>query len=117
MTMACVGASPLATIEWSSGSRGARAGRARGLVPRVEPETAPLNAFARLAGLVASNDRFLGELRALNARVESARAHLATNPSDPTLGRAYLDRARARRSRVLALLRANRIAAREFLDC
>ena len=76
---------------------------------------APDDAFARLAGLVTANDRYLGELRALNARVASARTHLAANPSDPTLGRAYLDRARSRRSRVLTLLRANRIAAREFL--
>ena len=76
---------------------------------------APDDAFARLAGLVTTNDRYLGELRALNARVASASIHLAANPSDPTLGRAYLDRARARRSRVLTLLRANRIAAREFL--
>ena len=117
MTIACVGASPLAATEWCSGSHGAKASRARSRDPRVKPEKASLDAFARLAELVTSNDRFLGELRALNARVESARAHLAANPSDPTLGRAYLDRARARRARVLALLRANRIAAREFVDC
>ncbi len=76
---------------------------------------APDDAFARLAGLVTANDRYLGDLRALNARVAKARTHLASNPSDPTLGRAYLDRARSSRSRVLTLLRANRIAAREFL--
>ena len=109
MMMACACASPIDAIEMNS-----RPMEYDGTADRGR-DHAPDDAFGRLASLVTSNDRYLRELRALNARVESARAHLATNPSDPTLGRAYLDGARVRRSRVLALLGANRIAAREFL--
>lgn len=111
MMLASMCAPPLDETELGGYCRGAGAD----LSHEDRRSGAPDDAFARLAGLVTANDCYLGELRALNARVASARAHLATNPPDPTLGRSYLDRARSRRSRVLSLLRANRIAAREFL--
>src|SRR5437868_14908481 len=72
-------------------------------------------AFARLAALVRSNERHLAELEALNASLAEARAYLAGPSANVLLGRAQLDRVRTRRARVLAVLRSNRLAAREFL--
>ena len=76
---------------------------------------APDDAFARLARLVASNDRELATLRTLDARMVEARAYLADPASPTALAQAYLGRVRDRREKVLAVLRANRLAAREFL--
>jgi hypothetical protein len=75
----------------------------------------PEDAFARLAALVRSNDRLLAELKALDARLAEARAYLATPLANLQLGQAHRDRIQARRVRVLTILRANRLAAREFL--
>ena len=72
-------------------------------------------AFARLANLVRSNDRLMADLKALDARLADAKAYLARPDANVALGRAQLERVRASRSRVLAILRANRLAAREFL--
>ncbi len=83
---------------------------------RTEPSAdEPDQAFARLASLVRSNDRYLAELKALNARLVEARSYLASPSANVRLGQACLDRVRAHRTCVLAMLRANRLAAREFL--
>ena len=85
------------------------------VMKRVENQDEPDQMLARLASLVRSNDRHLAEIQALNAGLHQAHAYLATPLANIRLGRAYLERIRMRRSRVLAVLRANRLAAREFL--
>lgn len=82
---------------------------------REPAEVAVGLAFARLTSLVRSNDLLLAELKSLDSQGVEARAYLAAPSTNAALGRAYLERIRARRSRVLAILRANRMAAREFL--
>ncbi len=72
------------------------------------------HAFARLARLVASNERLLVKLRSLDAKLARANAY-ADGPESNILARASRDRIRDTRAGVLLLLRANRIAAREFL--
>lgn len=85
------------------------------LAPAVEPGGEPDDTLARLVRLVASNDRLLNELKRLDARLAEADDYLAKPDANFALGCAYRDRVRTRRSRVLALLRANRVEAREFL--
>lgn len=77
----------------------------------------PNDAFAKLTRLVASNDRESAELQRLNERLAQARAYAADPCANPILAQAYLERVRNRRARVLAVLRANRLEAREFLAC
>ena len=79
-------------------------------------QPAPDNAFARLTQLVQSNDRLLAELAVLDARLVETEVYLAMASSNLDLARAYRVRTKRQRSRVLAILRANRIAAREFLS-
>lgn len=83
--------------------------------PTAESATEPANAFARLAGLVRSNERYLEELKALNVRLAEANAYLETPSANLKLGLIYRGQVQARRARTLTLLRANRLAAREFL--
>ncbi len=83
--------------------------------PTPGPDGEPETDLARLARLIRSNDRYLGELRGLRARLALAREFLADPASPAHLARAYHDRVRARQSRVLALLRANRIEALALL--
>jgi hypothetical protein len=116
MTMASVSAPSMGAMDLHFFTTSARPQPATVRGQQAGCGEAPDDAFARLASLVASNDRHLAEMRVLNARLAEAIAYLETAPPDPTLGRAYLDRVRSRRSAVLALLRANRIAAREFLS-
>lgn len=75
----------------------------------------PADDFARLVGLVKSNERLFAEQRANRARLEQVRGYLARPDANVALGRALLERLRARRSAVLALLRANRAEARALL--
>lgn len=79
-------------------------------------EDAPDDAFAKLALLVYANDRLIAELRAIRQRVERASAYAKDPTANPSLANACLERLRARRSRVLVLLRANRLAAEAFLS-
>jgi hypothetical protein len=88
---------------------------AQGTEPTAESANEPENAFARLAGLVRSNERYLAELKALNVRLAEANAYLESPSANLKLGLIYRGHVQARRARALALLRANRLAAREFL--
>ena len=58
------------------------------------------------------DDRFAAELRVLGPRILAARSYLAQPGSNPVLGGVYLDRLRAKRSGLLAVMRAIRIGAR-----
>lgn len=92
--------------------------RRRGVV-KVEREatSAPSNdVFGRLTQLVASNDRLLKELADLDLGLGRADAYLASSSPNMVLGRAYRDFLKVRKSKVLTILRANRVAAREFLS-
>jgi hypothetical protein len=114
--------SVLSVAERSVGKRGfatANSGRKRvGEVVEQGGTTQPTpeNAFARLARLVHSNERLLAELAVLDARLVEAEVYLAMASSNLGLARAYRARTKRQRSRVLAMLRANRIEAREFLS-
>ena len=98
----------------------AKACNRKGVVGEVKeqgesPSTLPDNPMARLVGLITSNDHLLAELGILDARLVEAEVYLAMASSNLELARAYRARTKRQRSRVLVLLRANRIAAREFL--
>jgi len=115
MITASVCAPPLAAGGVGLVSAAWSARGVRGRDDAAERGDGPDDALARLSRLVASNDRHLAELRALDARLATVNAHLATRTPGAIFGLAFRDRVRSQRSCVLAVLRANRIAAREFL--
>ena len=74
------------------------------------------NAFGRLAELYRSNERHLADLRGFDSQLASARSYLLSPSCNPALAEARILRLKAWRSAVLTALRANRVAAREFVD-
>ena len=74
------------------------------------------DAFARLARLVNSNDRLTADLKWIRQQIERVSTYAESPTANTSLARACLDRLRDRRSRILALLRANRLEAQEFLS-
>jgi hypothetical protein len=68
-----------------------------------------------MVGLLRRGERLLAELRACRARIAEARAYLDRPDANPTLGLARLEQLRAKHSGWLALLRAQRIEARDLL--
>ncbi len=77
-------------------------------------ESEPPSAFGRLVKIMQSNERLISELRALATRLERARAYLTELGCHRNLATANLAHLKAKYSGVLALLRANRLEAREL---
>jgi hypothetical protein len=75
------------------------------------PADAP-DEFGRVVRLVRDNERLFAELESVRSRARRAWAHLAQPGGNAGLALVQLDRLRAKRSALLAHLRANRAAAR-----
>ncbi|QDV38346.1 hypothetical protein [Tautonia plasticadhaerens] len=71
--------------------------------------------FGRLVRLVRENERLLAELDRVRGQCRRAWAYLGEPGCNAALAMAQLERARLRRSAVLAHLRANRVEARALL--
>ncbi len=83
---------------------------------RIEtPSDRPDNDFGRMVRLVQSNEQLFAALQANRVGVAEVRAYLARPDANAVLGRARLERLKAKHSAVLARLRANRIEARQLL--
>lgn len=76
------------------------------------PQTTP---FHRLVCLTRSTDRLLAELAHLTRQRDDTLVYLAKPEANAVLGIARLEQIKRKRSLVLCQLRANRIAAKEFL--
>jgi hypothetical protein len=77
---------------------------------------APSNLFEQVVRLVQSNDRLFAERDALVAKLGRARAYLAEPGCNRNFAIAHLKHLKLKHSCVLALLRANRLQARQILD-
>jgi hypothetical protein len=77
---------------------------------------APPNLFEQIVRLVQSNERLFAERDALVAKLGRARAHLAEPGCNRNFAMAHLKHLKLKHSSVLALLRANRLQARQILD-
>jgi len=78
---------------------------------RPSEEAAGPDLFERLVRIMKANEALLGELKALDGRLGAARAYLAEPGSHPALALATLAHLKTKRSGLLTLLRAGRIAA------
>lgn len=81
------------------------------LVGADPPEPDPL---ARAVALLRDNERLLRDLAASRRHLADALHYGARPDANPHLAAARLDQLRARRSRTLGLLRANRLIARQL---
>ncbi len=77
---------------------------------------APPDLFEQVVRLVQSNDRLFAERDALVAKLGRARTYLADPDCNRNFATAYLNHLKLKHSSVLALLRANRLQARQILD-
>ena len=78
-------------------------------------EAARPNIFERLVGIMRENERLLLDLKAMTQKCQAARAYLAAPDCNVTLALANLNRLREKRSGLLAVLRANRLAGEDLL--
>lgn len=71
--------------------------------------------FGRLVGLVKENERLFAAQRLTRERMIEARLYQVSPQNNPILAAAVVQRLRERHSGLLAMLRSNRIEARNLL--
>jgi hypothetical protein len=71
--------------------------------------------FTRIVALYQGNKFLLSQLKSLRLKLAAARSYLRSPGCNRVMGEAHLSYLRSKHSAALTVLRANRIAAREFL--
>jgi hypothetical protein len=97
-----------------SGETSFEVGTDLGAAARDVSETVPED-FGRVVALYQGNEHLLSELQKVRERLIRASTYLRSPGCNRVLGEAHLLQSKARHSALLAMLRANRVAARRLL--
>lgn len=83
--------------------------------PRLMDDEPPEGLLADLISLYVENRRLLGQLREARRLLQDALGYAARPDANAVLAQSRIDQLQARRHRLLAELRANRLLARRFI--